>query len=202
MELLEKIIALEWAMFQLVQNEGGRASCQDNYPTFRIMRESQFSAWPDAVLRSYLSDLEQAEAEGRNLVMEKYARMMERTAPERYREISAYLPPLGTGETEAIRQIMDIQQNWTRAAAAHYPHIVGQGRAVSSTDDRAYAASSETYLRSELATYSPETLRLLLSFLSDADRKGENLTERILERTVKGYGFSSLDEAEARLASR
>lgn len=115
MELLEKIIALEWAMFQLVQNEGGRASCQDNYPTFRIMRESQFSAWPDAVLRSYLSDLEQAEAEGRNLVMEKYARMMERTAPERYREISAYLPPLGTGETEAIRQIMDIQQNWTRA---------------------------------------------------------------------------------------
>ncbi len=71
MTTLDRIVALEWNMFQRVQNEGGRASCQDDYPTFRLMRESQFSVWPEPVLASYLKDLETAVAAGRKLVTEK-----------------------------------------------------------------------------------------------------------------------------------
>ena len=44
-DLIEKIIAEEWKQFDQVNNEGGRASCQDNWPTFHIMRKSQFDNW-------------------------------------------------------------------------------------------------------------------------------------------------------------
>ena len=44
--LAEEITKLEWDQFQLTENEGGRANCQGNWPTFRIMRISQFLAWP------------------------------------------------------------------------------------------------------------------------------------------------------------
>ncbi len=44
---IEKIINIEWDMFQNVHNIGGRASCQDDRRTFYIMRGSQFFCWND-----------------------------------------------------------------------------------------------------------------------------------------------------------
>lgn len=78
----EKIAAIEWEMFQRVRNEGGRADCQNRPDTFKIMRLAQFSAWPEELAQSYLEDLRKALQNDRNLPMEKYARMMESTAPE------------------------------------------------------------------------------------------------------------------------
>jgi len=78
-EIIEKIISLEWEMFQRVENEGGRASCQDDPTTFYHMRKSQFSAWTEEICLSYLEDLRAAAKSGRNLVEEKYARMMAST---------------------------------------------------------------------------------------------------------------------------
>ena len=65
-KLIDKIIELEWMFFGLVRNEGGRASCQDDWKTFRVMRRSQFMAWTVPVLESWLDDLLTARAEGRN----------------------------------------------------------------------------------------------------------------------------------------
>ena len=39
-ELIDRILPLEYAMFQQVPNRNGRAACQDNWATFRIMRSS------------------------------------------------------------------------------------------------------------------------------------------------------------------
>lgn len=80
-DLIDLVIDKEWKMFDRVQNEGGRASCQNDPATFRIMRASQFMTWPEDLLRSYLADLEHAERAGRNLLTEKYAFMMEYTLP-------------------------------------------------------------------------------------------------------------------------
>jgi len=84
MDIIEKIVELEWKQFDKVKNEGGRASCQDDYKTFSIMRKSQYLTWPDELLESFYNDLLVAENKGWNLIMEKYARMMESTMPEKY----------------------------------------------------------------------------------------------------------------------
>ena len=73
MKRIQEIVAMEWDMFQLVQNQGGRASCQDDWVTFEIMRSSQFRAWDDRTRESYWQDLHDARDTGRNLLMEKYA---------------------------------------------------------------------------------------------------------------------------------
>ena len=59
-ELINEIIALEWAFFDKVQNEGGRAPCQDDFRTFRAMRASQYEAWDEATLSSWHDDLKEA----------------------------------------------------------------------------------------------------------------------------------------------
>ncbi len=53
-------------IFDKVENEGGRASCQDNWDTFSKMRRSQYMAWPLPLLESWKSDLVRANEEGRN----------------------------------------------------------------------------------------------------------------------------------------
>ena len=44
-EKIQKIIDIEWEMFQQVDNIGGRADCQDDKETFYIMRRSQYENW-------------------------------------------------------------------------------------------------------------------------------------------------------------
>ncbi|MGN1186908.1 MAG: DUF4125 family protein, partial [Lachnospiraceae bacterium] len=86
-KLIDSVVEEEWNMFQATSNEGGRADCQNNWNTFQLMRKSQFMAWEDELLESYLSDLKEGELKGRNLIAEKYARMMKSTAPYKYAEL-------------------------------------------------------------------------------------------------------------------
>ena len=84
-ELERQIVEKEWLMFQQVQGVNGRAACQDDWTTFLIMRLSQFEGWDTDVLESYFEDIVQAEAQERNLIMEKYAYMMEETDPKTWK---------------------------------------------------------------------------------------------------------------------
>ena len=81
MSLTDRIIEKEFSMFTTVNQGHDRADCQDDKETFTIMRKSQFSAYDILTLESYLQDLLAAEAGHRNLVTEKYAWMMAKTAP-------------------------------------------------------------------------------------------------------------------------
>jgi len=201
-QVLRDILDLEWEMFHSVQGIDGPAACQQDRKTFEIMRSSQLRGWKDEVAESYLDDLRQAKARGRNLMTEKYARMMEYTSPCEYRRIAPNLPPLSAEAVSLIERIAQISVRWMEELVAKYPHVGAQGRAVRNSGDTAYSPSFETYTRGELATYGVRTLELLEKHYLDMAAAGENPAEVILRHTVAQYGYASLERAEAAQKAR
>lgn len=195
--IVDAIVAAEWAMFQEVHNAGGRASCQDDYRTFSINRRSQFLSWSEEAVKSYLADCGAAREKGRNLLTEKYARMMRWTAPEEYAAIESVLPPVSEEAAALTEMIAAVQVPWQQAFADAYPNLGGKGRPVRTSDETpGGAASFETYLRGELLTYSERTLRLYAARLKALQEKGENISLISMRRMVELNGFASLEEAE------
>lgn len=197
--LITEIVNLEWEMFQNVKGIGGRASCQDDYATFRINRVSQAQSWSEVVLESYLEDLETAKRQGRNLLSEKYGRMMASTSKSEYESIKHLLPPLEEGILPLVEKLVDIVLEWEREMAEKYPRIVQRGRPVYSFQDTPGVTSLETYLRGELLTYSKKTLELLYEQYHQLNTENINGSEIILEHMVKQSGYPSLEEADKRL---
>lgn len=188
-ELTRDIISLEWEMFDQVQNIGGRASCQDNFPVFFVMRAAQFDAWSQELRESYLADITAAKEAGRNLLTEKYAYM----DGHEYLGEPCNLDLKKTLCSEIERSMsVDtaiLHENWPTLAKRSRPLTPETGKMV----------SVDTYLSGELLTYSIRTLRLLLAYLDSLHAEGKNLPEVILLNTIKMAGYSDLDDAEAKL---
>lgn len=154
-QLIERIVRHEWDQFQRTNNEGGRAACQGNWPVFRQMRTSQFMTWTDPLLDSYLADLVEAERVGRNLVTEKYGRMMESTAPQDFHDnIEPYIPRLSDERIATQEHVIATQVAWAEDFRARYPKLGRAMRVLRTAEDTAQSTSFETYLRGELGTYS------------------------------------------------
>ncbi|MFU0550103.1 DUF4125 family protein [Gardnerella piotii] len=196
-KLAEEITKLEWQQFQLTQNEGGRANCQGNWPTFHIMRMSQFLTWPLDLQESYKKDLERANSNGRNLITEKYARMMESTAPEIFElTIKPYIKPILEPRKSEQEKIILTQVKWADDFRNCYTHLGLAMRVLKTSEDTAENTSFETYLRGELSTYSDDTFAKYKAFIEDLAAKNLNLTQMIIENTVHMYGYDSLEAAE------
>lgn len=196
--LLDSVIRTEWDFFDQVKNEGGRASCQDDWDTFELMRKSQFLTWPQSLLYSYGNDLLNARQNHWNPITEKYARMMESTAPAKYREIKDTLPPISDQKARMIGEIIPVQVAWMEEFHKKYPGLGQQTRLIHSYEDTEAETSFETYLRGELSTYSDATLSLYHEFIFRLVGEGKNLTQMTMEHTVHLYGYSSLEDAEAK----
>lgn len=196
--IIREIIETEWTQFDKVQNRGGRAACQDDWKTFAVMRSSQFQVWTQALLESYRKDLRSAQKEGRNLLWEKYARMMERTAPSEYEALKDTLPVLSPEKLYLSDLICAAHVLWQEELAEQYPRLTGHGRPIRKENDGPGITSFETYLRGELLTYSVESLRLYAAFVDKSKKERVNLCEQVLRNTVQQYGFSTLEEAESR----
>lgn len=196
------IVDEEWRQFQQVQNEGGRASCQDDRDTFVLMRTSQFTPWAEEVLASYQQDLKRAGEEGWNLLTEKYARMMEHTAPQQYARLADRLPERSAERLQLQELLISIMMRWTREVERRCPHLMGRGRNLSSEQDGPWNVSSETYLRGELGTYSDETLRLYAQMVLELLSQGKNLVEQNMTCMARGYGYQGLEDAENACAAQ
>lgn len=202
MDLVEEVIRREWDQFQRTENEGGRASCQGNWPMFHQMRASQFMTWPEDLLRSYLDDLDEANRVGRNLVTEKYARMMASTAPDEYRErIEPFIPRLSDERIARQERVITVQVAWARDFRGRYPRLGAAMRVLTTAEDTPEDTSFETYLRGELGTYSDRTMALYEAMVEDLQAAGRNLTEQTVANTVRLGGFADLTEAEAAQAA-
>ncbi len=201
MERARQIVAHEWDQFQLVRGDGGRASCQDNPAEFEVQRLGQFMTWPMPLLDAYAADLDAADAAGRNLLTEKYARMMQSTEPERYaRELEPHLPPLSPERVAAQEEIIAIQVPWARDFHRDYPALGSAMRVLTTAEDTLDSTSFETYLRGELGTYSDATLALYRELLDTLVAQGQNLTWRTLAYTSILAGYEDIDAAEAAAA--
>jgi hypothetical protein len=201
-DIISKIVDIEWKMFQDVPNIGGKASCQEDYRTFKINRFSQAISWSLVALESYLLDLMNAEKSKRNLLTEKYGRMMESTSPQEYSQIAKLLPPLNAEVIPLIEEIIGAVLSWEEKLKNKYPFIVKRGRPIHTSEDNSGITSLETYLRGELATYSQKTLKLYWENISRQKAGNINGSEVTLEYMMKQYGFKSLEEANERLKSR
>lgn len=201
-DLLNEIIGVELQMFQNVPNVGGQALCQEDPKTFKIMRFSQGMSWSEATLKSYLKDLKEAEKDGRNLLTEKYARMMKSTSPLEYAQIEHLLPPLDPEVFPLIDKIVEIVLQWQEELAERFPYVLGRGRPLRSSQDTQFATSFETYLRGELVTYSKRTLEHYHQNLMRQKMENMNGAEITLEFTVKQYGYGSLEEANEKIKNR
>ena len=197
--LIDELVSLEWEAFDKVENEGGRADCQDDWNTFSIMRRSQYETWTKEMLKSYIGDFRRANKKGWNLITEKYGRMMESTAPLRYARIRDSLPPIPDMKKEIIEEIVKIQVGWMEAFALEYPKAAGSARRIHTAEDTALDTSYETYLRGELSTYSDETLDLYGRFIAGLCREDQNLAKMIMTNTARLYGYASLEELEGKL---
>lgn len=199
-QLVDRLVEEEWEFFQQVKGENGRASCQDDWRTFKVMRSSQALAWNDEIVRSLLDDLAQCRAQGRNPMMEKYARMMEFTEPEEYEKIKPLLPKVEECVRALARHLTERMVRWVEEAREEYPFVCDAGRPLHSNEDSDKDTSLETYDYCELQTYGQRTLELLAQRYDEAEAAGENLYLATQESTARQQGYGSLHEAERVLA--
>lgn len=200
-EIIEKVLALEWDMFTNVAGVNGRASCQDDKKTFVIMRKAQADIWSTDTLTSYMADLESAGRNKVNLMSIKYARMMEVTYPDEYKNIKDRFPPVSERVNELVSRIVKHHLAWSIEASKKYPKLFSLGRPVATAvENIQHTISIENYLRSELLTYSENTLKLCLQDTMKAFDNKVNLSIEILKNTAKSYGYDSLDAIEKSLS--
>ncbi len=202
MDLIEEVIEKEWEQFQLVNNEGGRACCQDNWPEFHIMRKAQFLLWPQEILASYDADLRAAKECGRNLLFEKYAFMMQDTAPDKFLAVEHALPVITEERRRRIGETVKIQLEWAEEFQKKYPLFAGQGRPIHAAQACFGDTSIETYSRGELCSYGEETEKMYAAFVKQCRREGKNLAYLTRENIAHLHGFASLEAVEDSLRAR
>ena len=197
-ELSDKVTRLEFKAFDKVENEGGRAYCQDDFYTFEIMRKSQYLTWNREMLLQYLYDFDREFKLNHNLITEKYGRMMQSTDPKRYEEIKDNFPEVGPDKAAIIEEIVAMQVSWMEEFATKYPKLGRRARSIHSNEDFEYETSYETYLRGEISTYSDKMLELYAKYIVSFAQSGKNVAEEIMKQSVRMYGYDSLEAAEAK----
>ena len=163
------------------------------------MRKSQWETFPLNILESYLEDLKNAKEKRQNIVVEKYARMMEYSVPSEYEMIKDFLPKISFKKKETVDEIVKIYLNWEKDVIKKYPKLTSNARPLYSKDDTPDSASIETYLRGELYSYSEKTLNLYYEYINECIRKNKNLALENIKNIVLKKGFLSLGEAEESL---
>lgn len=193
--IADRIVELEFMLFDKTNNEGGRANCQDDWGTFSLMRRSQYYTWPMELLNTILVDYSESIKNGRNVVSEKYGYMMETTAPLEYEKIKDKIPVVSDDKKAVIKAISEIQVGWMEKFAKDYPSLATNARIIHTSEDTEYNTSYETYLRGELSTYHDDTLSLYGRFVAELANKNDNLAYKIMKMTIFFYGYGSLEDA-------
>lgn len=191
--LINEVIELEYEMFDKVNGIDGRASCQDNYKTFYVMRYSQHQALSKETIKSYLEDLKEAKLQNRNLITEKYAYMMEITDNEYYKNnLEKNLPYCSNEKIILINQILELLDEDYLKFEKKYPKLASRIRPKNDKN----TTTIDIYMMGELKTYSKRTLEKYISDIIIMKINGQNFIEKIQRETISFYGYKNIEEAE------
>lgn len=195
-KLVTEIAKTEFQAFDKVKNKGGRASCQNDWPTFSVMRRSQYLTWNQTMLLQYIYDFKRELSLGHNLITEKYGRMMESTAPDEYENIKNEFPPLSDEKKAVIEQIVAIQMTMAEEFAKAHPKVFMNARSLHTYEDNLVNTSYETYLRGEISTYSDKMLQLYARYVVECFQTHKNIACMTMENTAMLYGYKDIGEFE------
>lgn len=198
--IIKNIIDMELNFFVNVNASEGTGSCQNDLDTFKIMRNSQIQTWSEELLESYQNDLEKAMNEGRNLMTEKYARMMNYTHPEEFNKIKDNFSEIPKHIENKIESIITVYLEWDKETFKKYPLLKERGRKTNSSEDTSQSTSFETYFRGELQTYSEKTIDIYEAYVQEMKKEKSNLVEKQLYNTAVSYGYNSLEELNEKLS--
>lgn len=156
---LRELVQLEWVHFDTVQGMSGRAACQDDAVGFFVHRVAQYLSFPRESIMAVHDDVVAAGAAGRNVIREKYARMMEATDPVAFaRDWSGRLEAPSPVKRcvldeieDTLRRMLDIAESELPATAQHVRGSITQPKLISSIG----------YYVCEIQSYSLSTLRCL-----------------------------------------
>ena len=198
MNTIEKLLETEWEMFHNVNGED-RTSCQDDFSTFCAMRRAQYDVWSEKTVESYYHDLLRAKEAGVNLLRQKYIYMMKTTDPEGFAHFSGELPETSAEAAALVEEIWSYQLRQTVKMREKYPVIALGGRPLYASEETEWP-SIETYQKSELRTYSEQTLKSLLEDIRALDAQGIDYAFQVQKNSVLCMGYQTMEEAETALA--
>lgn len=167
-ELLAEIVQRELEMYIEATESDESEDIQKHPQTFQFTRLMAHSIHDEPFLRSYLDDLQNAEASGRNFML------------ERFNPSSG----LETQENELAEKIADSEMASLKAASAQYPDIIkGSG-----------SEKFRDFLRTELLSLSPKSLEL---YAAELDKfRDENRNPAIIRHNwlARKLGRTGLEE--------
>ena len=199
---VQELLDLEWRLFDAAPQAGQRPARPEDREQFCIIRSAQLSIWPPELRESWRQDLLNAQAEGRNLINEKYIYMLERVNQKQCDKVNSDLPATNIEKLWLVDWICTAEVAWQETLVQKYPHLTQNSRAIHTSADTRENVSFETFLRGELMCCSVNTLRLYARQIEKAQKAGRNLCETMLENTVRQLGYESLEAAEEGILPR
>lgn len=194
-ENMDRIIAIETEMFTSMKT--AEPISAESLPGFKKMRWMTYSVLSDETLAAWCEDLEQAKADGRNIMTEKYLMIAgEMPLPGQEEECGcAVISPKVEGlkqkicADEDICDIVEIENRWQEEIAGKYPKSVRR--------EPDGGKNFMHYLMCELHTWTPAAVRLYHRDVKDAADSGRNLAEERYDNLYASIGKGSLHEADA-----
>lgn len=174
-ELIWKIVDIELEFFKSMKVE--EPVPENTLPALRRMRWMTYSALSEETLKLWLRNLENAKADERNTMIEKYAL------------IDNLIPTLQ--DNPIIAKIVDQEVAWQEEVAQKYPKTV-QGH-----DENRQLFKH--YMLCELQSWSPETLLSYWADILGALEAGENLAEKRYDNLYESLGRGTLEQFNASL---
>lgn len=171
MVIIDDIVKREFDMFQRVRTQIPNW-CKEHTHNFKQLRVATHSVLSIGTLKSYHRDLLAAEDNDKNLVELKYARM------------DHLVPCLNI--SPIIDKIVEIEGRWLRELEERYPLLFKD----------ASGLNGRFNLRSELETYSDQTIESYCDDILAAVAEGENLAAKRYTSLIRQMGYNSLDDME------